>query len=182
MKHNIEITILFSLFAAACVPSGKEGEHTTRDALSAPGGDQCAQVTDAVFDELRAHLDEGLALAEADFAANGVNGAYAVAAQYSRDGIATAIGELDEHRAWLAGWASDGDPTSINYVEGGATGSAMWRLIDGLQYSVHWGSISAIYHRSEEARAAVEEVLQAIEIANEIHARGTRCYVDIYLQ
>jgi hypothetical protein len=174
----------FSLVLAAalagCDGAANEALTTDQAALSAPGGDQCAAVTYQSLDNLHALLDEAKLLGDQDVAANGVNGAYALAAVAARDSVAEAIQILDDHVAWLQGWASDGDPTTINYVEGGGTGEVMWQLTDRLQQVVHWGSISAIYHQSEEARGEMEYALQAIEAANEIHARGTRCYVDAY--
>lgn len=168
------------VLASACAEPGAPVDEHAGAALSAPGGDQCAAITNADLAALGDTIAAGLTLAEQDVAAFGVTGRYAEAAVGARDAFLAARGYLDAYRQELAESPYDGDPTVTDAWEGSHGGGYAWSISDQLQQAVHWGSVSAIYHRSELARAEVEEALRGLELAHELRARGQRCYVDAY--
>lgn len=178
--RSITTLLLSSSFLFACTSAPADDAESTRSAVSAPGGDQCVLITNADLADLRATLEAGLALSELDAAANGPGGAYGTAAYAARDSFAAAIGIVDEYQGILAASQYDGDPDVTGAWEGSQAGGYAWQILENLQQAVHWGSVSAIYHTSEEARSAIEEAFRAIEMAGELRAHGQRCYVDAY--
>jgi hypothetical protein len=174
-------TTFVSLFLfAACVPDAPAGESEASSALSAPGGNQCAELTPEAFLALGALIDAGTVLSELDVAANGVNGRNALAAVTALEAYQNARGELDYLMVHYNDAVYDYEPPTVYYNVGAWTATAMRSVIEQLEDAIYFGSLSAVYHVSYEARDALEYALQGVETANELQARGTRCNVDAY--
>jgi len=160
-----------------CEPENLEGQAATP--LSAPGGDSCAAVSPTEITALLPTLEAALALARADEAANGVTGAYAVAARYNREYLEQAIAKVHSLLDWLA---SLPDPDQTTYAEAYSVAATMNDLLASLPTGGHWAIISSVYHHSDEARRSFELGAQALEVANELRAQGYRCYSAPYLE
>ncbi|MFO0722886.1 MAG: hypothetical protein U1E65_03815 [Myxococcota bacterium] len=174
IKLPLPLLTLAALGACAVDPGGREA---TSSAISAAGGDACATLGDADWTALRDRLDSARALLDADVAANGVTGAYAAAPGLARDSIDAALAALDHEEAHMDSY---GARNAVFYSLAYSIGLTMQAIVGQLQYSAHWASISVVYHRSAEARQVFETSLETVELANDIHARATRCYMNAY--
>lgn len=169
-----------ALVVEASVPDPEPTACALEASLSAPGGDQCLGITPDELLELSDLIDEAVVYAEADDAANGVTGAYAGAATYSRVMLEHARDTVDARIDWLESPALA--PAGVTtYAEAGGIGSGLMTVINDLVLAGHWGGISAIYHHSSDAQSACELAAQAVELANELRTRAQRCYVDAYM-
>lgn len=178
MMTKFQLTLLSSsLLFTACTLDRQATSGETRDALSAPGGDQCAMITPADLDDLHSALDGGLALAELDVAANGPD---LTASEGARDSFAAAVAELDDFETWMT-VEGDNDPDTLSDIESAVAGQVMWNMSDKIQQAIHWGTVSAINNQSYDARDAVEAAFLAAELAQAIEVHGKRCYIGIFL-
>lgn len=171
------LPLLLSLAAAGCAGGTSAEDESSGAAISAAGGDQCVTLGDADWTALRDGLVEARALLDADVAAFGVTGAYAAAPALARDSIDTALAELDREEAHMDSYQAR---NAVFYSLAYSIGLTMQVIVEQLQYSAHWASISVVYHRSADARRAFELSVATIELANDVHARATRCYMNAY--
>jgi hypothetical protein len=171
---NLTLSTLLLLGVAAC-QGGSTEIGSSADRLSAPGGDQCALITNADLLALRAVLVDGLADAEQDVLDNGGEGALG-----AQNAFTTALAALDDQYAFMQNNIGDSDPDTTNYVEGSLISGAMGEVIADLQEVIHWGAVSEIYYGAPYSRSGVEEALLASELALALQARGVRCYMDNY--
>ena len=173
------LVLLSSLTLFGCDGAGPGAEGAASQPLSAPGGDQCALISNAAYQDLRAILVDGLANGEADIVAS-AGGGYASGATGLRDSFALALAILDEQIAFMQDGIGDSDPDTTNFVEGSLTDGVMAGVLEQLQQAIHWGAVSEIYNHGGTARDAVEQALLASERAAALQAHGVRCYMDSY--
>jgi hypothetical protein len=140
--------------------------------------DDCATLNAASLNvPLLATLKDGVAAAEADFAAHGVNGDYAIAAKYSRDYLVAARKKVQDLQDWLTEYELDGSNASAAANINGYLRAA----IGSLQEAEWWSLVSASYHRSADAANAFERSTDATDLANAIARRAGRCYLGQYM-
>jgi hypothetical protein len=144
----------------------------------AEDGDDCAALDAASLDTpLLATIGAGLAAANADFATNGETGAYAVAAKYERDYLVAA----KEKVKYLQDWMAENELDATNASTAASVSASMRQAIGSLQEASWWALISAVYHKSADARTVFEKVTEATDLANALSKRGGRCYMRQYL-
>jgi glucokinase len=139
----------------------------------------CAELTPAAFDALESTLSSSLALATADCAANCTTGAYAIAAQYNRDYLASTLAKVRENRAWFTDLVLAQPYVSNASAAYGIHGLARDQTNE-LHHARHWATISATYHSSRDAHesfASTSLAIQELEFLGEV---GGRCYMDQY--
>lgn len=139
----------------------------------------CAELTPAAFDALESTLSSSLALATADCAANCATGAYAIAAQYNRDSLASVLAKVRENRAWFTDLGLAQPYVSNASVAYGIHGLARDQMNE-LHHARHWATISAIYHSSRNAHESFASTSTAIQELEFLGEAGGRCYMDQY--
>ena len=146
---------------------------------AAATADSCAVLTPAAIDDIITTLSASLVKAEADAAANGTTGAYAVAATYNRDGVRNARDQFVTLRNWLnelglaAPYVSN---TSAAYNVHGTGREAVTQL----HHARHWATISIVYHHSSDAYESMELTTQALDQIDTLGAHAARCYIQAY--
>lgn len=138
----------------------------------------CALVGTAQVDALADRLEEALAAALADEAANAETGAYGGAATYGREYLEAGLDELERLRAWMDE-GGDGDPTVTTPAEGYQIAGMLWTSVQSVQYGVHWSSVSAAWHDPNvEAVAAMEGGLAVEQEAAALRQAALQCYLS----
>lgn len=183
---------LFSACGELSEPTGSNGNdpHVTTGsaALSSADGDQCATLTAATIQQALDAVGASLAAAVIDNDLHGSSGPYPRMAQYNLQFVQAAYTIIADLQEWLAGPASDGKPSITNYVEGSAIQTNMGRAIGSLLEARFYAINSAVYNDSypsdpsgvSYARRSLEQNFLAVEILNDIAARGGRCNMDTY--
>jgi hypothetical protein len=137
----------------------------------------CQYLTPAAIQQTITIMNNSLALANLDFAKNGVTGSYAVAAKINRDQIIIARNEIVTTQSWLRSINLDKPYVSNASASYSIYLSAM-KAIDNLLVARHWSGISAIYHSSLTARQSVDSTTQALYLLEKLGEKATICYVD----
>jgi hypothetical protein len=150
---------------------------TTTPAPAAAEPDPCVALDSASFDGLLGIINPGVTAAEADFKANGETGAYALAAQYSRDYLVSARKTVQDLQSWMSSIEVD----ATNASAAGGIHLSMTDAITALQAAAWWSLVSGSYHKSVDARTAFERASQATGRANEIGTQAGHCYLRQYL-
>ena len=55
-------------------------------------------------------------------------------------------------------------------------------VVSCLHHARHWATVSAFYHKSENARDSYELTSQALNLAEALGVQAGRCYMGHYLQ
>jgi len=151
-------------------------DAVTAATLSTPTAAECAFVTHAALADVRAPIDQAIALSDIDKAQHGVTGAYASAANAANDYLHVARTKIVEMDDLMTQYGT------VIYSMGpwySFRSADAWRQLDGATW---WLQISAIYHSSVEARQAIELAGDAMERASALRMHAVRCYVDAYLR
>lgn len=145
-------------------------------AESDPADVNCRAVSTRAMQSLLSTLQNAYSAAQADARQNGTNGEYAVAANYSRNQIKTA---LDRAAAMLANHNS-ADPRTTTYAEGGTVKEYTRSILEGLPQAAHWATVSNIYHDSDDARRAFDGAASALDQTRTLWLNASNCYMDGY--
>lgn len=145
--------------------------------LAAPAADACTSITPASMTAYARTIEQALKYAQKDARANGETGAYAVAAVNSRDLLDRSRKRIEEGAARLQG----ADPRVTTYAEAGMVKENFRSTLEWMPQAAHWALVSAIYHKSTDARAAFEGTVTALAEGQRLFAESGRCYVGGYL-
>lgn len=139
--------------------------------------DPCQSITPGSMTSWARTIEQALRSAEKDARANGENGAYAVAATNARNLLDRAQKRAADGAAQLQA----ADPRVTTYAEGGMIKENVRISLDWMTQAGHWALVSAIYHKSTDARAAFEGTITALAEGQRLFAESGRCYVNGYL-
>jgi hypothetical protein len=169
--RKMKTTLLAFVIAAGAQLSAQPTAH------AAPAPSSCATLNGPSLSGLLGILDAAVASAQTDFKANGVVGAYAVAAKYNLDYVTTAQKKVRDLQNWMISTGYDATNASTAYQ----IHSYMNEAITSLQAASHWALISTVYHKSTDARSSFEGEMKGTEVANQIGTQAGRCYMVQYL-
>jgi hypothetical protein len=130
---------------------------------------------------LQAALDEAIAYAEADEAANGVTGTYALASVYALDSLMAAQADLDAWRAFTFGSGGGDNAPTQSYAEAAASAQYLDRMTDSVQLAMWWSAVSTAWHVSQDARWSLEAGADVQGIINGLRLGAYVCYTNAYL-
>jgi hypothetical protein len=144
----------------------------------------CASLTSANIKAVIDKIIDSRNKAVSDAAANGVTGKFASAA---RDNLTYLTEARDKMRVLLAWMYSAGvlgvPPAPPLFVASAGAyqihGYARETVIF-LHYARYWAMISAVYHKSADARNSYELTTQALELIESLGAQAGRCYMEPY--
>ena len=113
-------------------------------------------------------------------AANGVTGAYAIAAGYNLANLTEARDKMQVLLAWLYAAGVLGVPPAPPPFVSNTTGaynvhSYVREAVISLHYARHWATVSAIWNTSADARDSYELTTQAHELIEPLGAQAGRC-------
>lgn len=138
----------------------------------------CATVTPGSLTAYARTIERALKSAQKDARANGSGGEYAVAATNARDLLQRSMERVEEGAERLQG----ADPRTTTYAEGGMVKEYVRSTLEWMPQAGHWALISAIYHKSVDARDAFEGTVTAMAEGQRLFAESGRCYLSGYLQ
>jgi hypothetical protein len=145
------------------------------------GPSPCASLTPAAIQDVIDVIAQSRTKAESDVAANGVNGAYAVAAVYNLAYLQDAYDKMVALQSWLQtnglDWPYVSNVSAAYNINGYAR-----EVVISLHYARHWGMISVSYHNSADARDSYELTSQALNLIDPLAAQAGRCYMKPYFQ
>ncbi|HYX14649.1 MAG TPA: hypothetical protein VE944_09830 [Nostoc sp.] len=150
---------------------------------SASTGDAnaCASLTTASIQAVIDKIIESRNKAQIDNSANGVNGAYASAAKANLDLLTVARDKMLELRDWLyTAGVLDPPPFVTNTSAAYNVHSYVREAVVNLHYARHWATISAVYHKSANARNSYELTTQSLDLIEPLGAQAGRCYMSAY--
>lgn len=155
----------------------------TTIALSTPvdDPDPCAALTPAAIQQIIDVIAQSRTKAESDVAANGANGAYAIAAPYNLDYLKAAHDKMIALQSFLQTEGLD-TPYVTNASAAYNVHGYVREVVVALHYARHWATISAVYHKSTDARDSYELTSQALNLAEALGAQAGRCYMNAYFQ
>jgi len=140
--------------------------------------DPCASLNASTLGDYRNQIRKALSAATADARANGRTGRYAVAATNARDLLQRSYDRANEMVNFNQKMPS---PNSTTYVEAGKFKAYLQSILKWLPDAAHWATISASYHRSQEALEAFNRSTDAIERGSQLMRAAGRCFVAPYL-
>lgn len=143
--------------------------------------DPCASLTPAAIQQVIDAIAQSRTKAESDVAANGTSGAYAIAAGYNLDYLKEAYDKIIFLQSWLQTNGLD-SPYVTNASGAYSIHGYVREAVTSLHYARHWATISAVYHKSTDARDSYELTSQALSLADALGAQAGRCYMNPYLQ
>jgi hypothetical protein len=155
-----------------------------RAATRAPA-DPCASLTSAAIQAVIDKIIDSRNKAVSDATAHGVTGAYASAARDNLAYLTEARDKMQVLLAWLYGAGVLGVPPAPPPYVTNTTGaynvhSYVRESVVSLHYARHWATISAVYHRSADARDSYELATQALDLIEPLGAQAGRCYMEPY--
>ncbi|HYR92426.1 MAG TPA: hypothetical protein VE422_50745 [Terriglobia bacterium] len=151
-------------------------------AVSAEDGDAsnpCASLTPAALQQVIDVIAQSRTKAQSDMAANGVTGAYAVAAEYNLAYLQDAYDKTLALQSWLQTNGLD-SPYVTNVSAAYSVHGYVREAVVSLQYARHWAMISVVYHSSADARNSYELTSQALNLIEPLGAQAGRCYMKAY--
>ena len=165
-----------ALFALLAMPPGHDRPvgPAVADAATASS---CEAITPESMASYARVIERALKSAQKDVRANGTSGAYAVAATNSRDLLNRAMDRVNDGAEKLR----SADPRTTTYAEGGMIKEHIRSTLEWMPQAGHWALVSAIYHKSTDARDAFEGTISALEEGNRLYAESGRCYLTGYL-
>ncbi len=141
----------------------------------------CASLTPAAIQRVIDVIAQSRAKAASDVAANGTNGAYAVAAQYNLEYLQRAHDTMSNLQSWLQTNGLDA-PYVTNASAAYQIHNYVRDVVSSLHYARHWATISVVYHKSRDARDSYELTTDALNLAEALAAQAGRCYMGQYFQ
>lgn len=156
------------------------GRHPSLSSAPRPTADPCASLNASTLGSYRSLIGRALASARADARANGTNGKYAVAATNTRDLLqrsydrATQMVKFNQTQG-------NRNPNSTTYVEAGNFKAYLQSILNWLPDAAHWATISAAYHRSQQAMAAFDGTVDAIQRGGQLIGDAGRCFTAPYM-
>jgi hypothetical protein len=160
--------------AAGAVP--RAGSLTPSPVQAA---DSCSTLTPSAIQQVINSINQSLASANQDIAANGASGAYASAARDNLTLITRARDEWVNRQTWLKQNKLD-TPYVSNASAASSVHGTVQKSVSDLHLARHWATISAIYHKSQAARTSFEQTTQALMQAEVLGAAAGRCYMAPY--
>jgi hypothetical protein len=145
------------------------------------GPDPCTSLTPAAIQHVIDVIAQSRTKAESDAAANGVTGAYASAAKDNLAYLREAGDKMATLQSWLSVNGLD-SPYVTNATASYNVHGYVREVVSSLHYARHWATISATYHKSEDARDSYELTSQALNLAEALGAQAGRCYMGPYFQ
>ncbi len=139
----------------------------------------CASLTPAALQQVIDVIAQSRTKAQSDVAANGVTGAYAIAAQYNLDYLQDAYNKATALQSWLHTNGLD-FPYVTNASAAYSVHGYARDVVISLHYARHWATISVVYHKSADARDSFERTSQALNLIEALGAEGGRCYIQAY--
>jgi hypothetical protein len=146
---------------------------------AAVAGSPCASLTPAAYQQITNTINNAYTSASADAAANGVNGAYAVAAVNSRDYVVAARDKMLYLQSWL-NTNNLATPYVTNASAAYSTHGTIREVETALLNAQHWAMISTVYHKSANASATYEQAQTAMTLALALGGDAGRCYSGQY--
>ena len=143
--------------------------------------DPCASLTTAAIQAVIDKIVESHNKAQLDDSANGVNGAYASAARDNLGFLTLARDKMLVLRDWLHTAEVLDPPPFVTNTSGAYNVHGYVReTVVNLHYARHWATISAVYHKSADARDSFELTTQALDLIEPLGAQAGRCYISAY--
>jgi hypothetical protein len=142
--------------------------------------DACQSLNGSSLGGYRNLIGKALAAARADAQANGIQGRYAVAATNTRDLLHRSYDRATEMVDFRRN-QGDRNPNTTNYVEGGNYKAYLHTIPKLLPDAAHWATISASYHRSQQAMEAFNVTLDALEQGGRLIGEAGLCFTAPYL-
>ena len=139
--------------------------------------DPCSALNARTINGYQAMLKDALDVASRDARANGTSGAYAVAATNSRDLLQRAYDRATQ----MVQANQKSNPNSTTYAEAGQFKVYLQTILTWLPDAAHWATISAAYHRSQEAAETFDKTTAAMERGSQLIGEAGRCYTGPYL-
>ena len=172
-----KLMLLVPVLAAAMLILSSALANDDDRALLAGDIRGCDSVTPSTLDSYARTIERALKSAQKDARANGTTGSYAVAATNARDLLNRAKTRIDDGADKLRA----SDPRVTTYAEGGMIKEHVRNSLDWMSEAGHWALISAIYHKSTDARDAFEGTVTALADGQRLFAESGRCYMSGYL-
>jgi hypothetical protein len=139
----------------------------------------CSALTQPAIQAVIARIGQSRAEAQLDANANGITGAYAVAATYNLAYLQDAEKQFKELDAWLVSeslYTPFVDNASASYSVHGTVREAS----NLLHHARHWASISAVYHGSSSAKNSIDRTSEALTLMDSLGASAVTCYIGFY--
>jgi hypothetical protein len=153
---------------------------TTAPTTSIDDPDPCESLTPAALQQVIDLIAQSQTKAESDVAANGENGAYAVAAHHNLVYLKEARDIMIALQTFLQSEGID-SPYVTNASGAYNVHGYVREVVVPLHHARHWATISAIYHQSADARDSYELTSQTLDLAEALGAQAGRCYMNAYL-
>lgn len=150
-------------------------------AVSAQGApDPCASLSPAALQSVINVIAQSRTKAQSDVAANGVNGAYAIATKLNLDYVQDAYDKTVALQSWLQINGLD-SPYVTNVSAAYSVHGYVREAVVSLHYARHWAMISVVYHNSADALNSYELTTQALNLIEPLGADAGRCYMKAYI-
>ena len=139
----------------------------------------CSALTQPAIQAVISKIGQSRAEAQLDASANGITGAYAVAATYNLAYLQDAEKRFQDLDAWLVSiglYTPFVDNASASYSVHGTVRD----VSNLLHHARHWASISAVYHTSSSAKNSIDRTSEALTLMDSLGASAVACYVGFY--
>jgi hypothetical protein len=163
------IAVYVCILVSALAASAENGD----------GSDPCASLTPANLQEVIDVIAQSRTKAQSDTAANGVTGAYAIAAAYNLDYLQDAYDKMLALQTWLQTNGLDW-PYVTNVSAAYSVHGYVREAVVSLHYARHWAMISVVYHKSADAKDSYELTSQTLNLIEPLGAQAGRCYMQAY--
>lgn len=170
-----------TMAAPGAATSAVRIKTTTAPTTPIDDPDPCESLTPAALQQVIDVIAQSHTKAESDVAANGENGAYAVAAHHNLVYLKEAHGKMTALQSFLQSEGLD-SPYVTNASAAYNVHGYVREVVGPLHHARHWATISAAYHKSTDARDSYELTSQALNLAEALGAQAGRCYMNAYLQ
>jgi hypothetical protein len=166
---------------AAGTPPERPLTLPVKQSASNRDADACASLTTTTIQAVIDKIIESRNKAQLDDSANGVNGAYASAARDNLGFLTLARDKMLVLRDWLHTAGVLDPPPFVTNTSGAYNVHGYVReTVVNLHYARHWATISAVYHKSADARDSYELTTQALDLIEPLGAQAGRCYMSAY--
>jgi hypothetical protein len=152
----------------------EEATAVAAQALTPPGGDQCALVSTANVDDLLRVVESAQARIAATLAAHPNDSTTYLAGYVSTD-LTVVHARVADARAWLLRPTPDNDPSTTSYGEGSGLYSFLNETFQTLHMAEYYAMLASYYLYDADARLAYERIAVAIELDHDLSVRAGRC-------
>lgn len=178
MTRRIPIIVVPGLLAAIALAWRRDGPPV--GVRSGAVASTCTSLNASSIGGYRNLIGKALEAARQDAIANGTDGAYKVAATNSRDILQRAYDRAGQMVDFNQNQGNR-NPNVTTYAEAGTIKVYLQSILNTLPDAAHWATISAIYHKSQQASDAFDRTIVAMNRGSQLMGYAGRCYVDHFL-